>query len=307
VNDSVMVHVQNLFDDLGFTARGLFLTNRAVEKLTNTTDSVLKGLDSRVAGEVSALQHDIIAVARSMVRTTQTLQDHELKTLTDMHAMRDELEADMGILINKVTASIQAVMSQVDTKMQRMEHLGSIQNEVPSTQDYASRSTFVRWGRSVCPGTAELVYSGVTGGGANTDSGASSSVLCLPTNPILEDLPGIPVEHTDLEGAEFTVNHQTHQDVMCAVCHSPQPTTIMVPATNKCQTGWSLQYSGYLMGGKAGNDYVCVDSSLEGRMHSSGTFNEGLMLFYTLAKCGGSLPCNAYQDGQAVTCVVCSK
>nr|KAG5709897.1 hypothetical protein BaRGS_029939 [Batillaria attramentaria] len=44
----------------------------------------------------------------------------------------------------------------------------------------------------------------------------------------------------------------------------------MIPAANNCSTGWTLEYSGFLMAGRpdagrVSSEYICVDSQLEDR------------------------------------------
>jgi hypothetical protein len=83
----------------------------------------------------------------------------------------------------------------------------------------------------------------------------------------------------------------------------------MVPATNVCSPGWTLQYSGYLMAGgrnhPAASEFICVDSALQASMHGNAN-EDGKLLYYTFTVCG-SLPCDPYANDATVTCAVCSK
>ena len=46
------------------------------------------------------------------------------------------------------------------------------------------RSTYVRWGRTECPGNrTEMVYRGFAGG-ARHDKGGAANYVCLPEEPI---------------------------------------------------------------------------------------------------------------------------
>nr|KAG5687559.1 hypothetical protein BaRGS_023115 [Batillaria attramentaria] len=116
---------------------------------------------------------------------------------------------------------------------------------------------------------------------------------------------------TLLFGAEYEVGPEPQKqlDAECAVCVSPRPLTVMVPATNTCHPGWTVEYTGYIMAGyhghEAATEFVCVDAALDGRF-GSGADNNGHLFYYTVGKCG-SLPCPPYEEGKVITCVVCSK
>ncbi|XP_045169994.2 uncharacterized protein LOC123532596 [Mercenaria mercenaria] len=46
-------------------------------------------------------------------------------------------------------------------------------------------NTYVRWGRTQCPGNGtEMVYKGYAGGGRYNKQGAASNYLCLPEEPV---------------------------------------------------------------------------------------------------------------------------
>nr|KAG5706510.1 hypothetical protein BaRGS_028681 [Batillaria attramentaria] len=76
----------------------------------------------------------------------------------------------------------------------------------------------------------------------------------------------------------------------------------MVPATNTCHPGWTVEYTGYLMAGKddhaAGTEFICMDTLRRGRIGSNSDHN-GKLFYYVLSKCG-SLPCPPYEDGKVL-------
>ena len=77
----------------------------------------------------------------------------------------------------------------------------------------------------------------------------------------------------------------------------------------ECASGWTKQYSGYLMADyfnhPSPSEYICVDEAFDGRVGSEDNHN-GRLLYYTMSRCG-SLPCPPYQELKPVSCVVCSK
>jgi hypothetical protein len=118
-----------------------------------------------------------------------------------------------------------------------------------------------------------------------------------------------PPYYAQLYGAEYqTYDNNNHHDPLCSVCRTSHATTIMIPGTNVCSSGWTKQYDGFLMAdsiGDSSSEFVCVDTLMESRAGSGDDLN-GALFYYTFTHCG-SLPCGPYQDTRVVTCVVCSK
>ena len=197
-------------------------------------------------------------------------------------------------------------LGEVVAEVQALKNANSQQDQAIQQ---ASTSTFVRWGRSSCPGSAELVYSGIAGGGWYDSSGSTTTAFCLPLNPSLATQSSKPGEYDSMYGAEYQTEHHHYQtDPVCAVCRTHRPTTIMMPATNVCESGWTLEYSGYVMGshpGYAGHEAVCMDSSFESRAGSS--HNDNGFLFFLMYTSCGSLPCPPYEADKLVICAMCSK
>ena len=216
----------------------------------------------------------------------ETVVLHLSQQLTDTNANVDSLKAQL-------TADIQSLR---DTNLRQ-------DNDIREAQT----STFTRWGSSHCTNASDLVYSGVVGGSDFRQTGAATDYLCLTLSPV----PGGGNIWTGsyLFGAEYqTGESHYNKDVVCSVCRSRLPTTVMIPGTNVCTQGWRLQYSGYLMAGyhghSAGSEFICVDSILENRPASSENY-DGKLLYGVSAMCG-SLPCEPYVNGTRVTCAVCS-
>ncbi|KAH3779879.1 hypothetical protein DPMN_157687 [Dreissena polymorpha] len=83
----------------------------------------------------------------------------------------------------------------------------------------------------------------------------------------------------------------------------------MVPAKLTCFSGWTMEYSGYLVAGsalhEAATEYICLDGKPE-MVPGKGENHNGKLMYLTEARCG-SLPCPPYVNGRELTCVVCSR
>ena len=264
--------------------------------------------------------HDEIARLNSACHPDRTVVEEEQR-FTDGSANYDSDVTDDRRLHSR-SDDISATEIVVDQMSQRLDALGAeveALKTVNSQQDVAiheaATSTFVRWGSSQCPSTAELVYSGFVGGShVYNSAGSSTSVLCLPLNPVLltRSLPPHIAELGASEYQTYNVFDQHHnRDPVCAVCRTRRPTTVMLPATNVCEDGWTLEYSGYLMGSStqyaAGHQSVCMDSSLEENAGSAANTN-AVLFYFTFTQCSSTgLPCPPYEDRRLVTCCVCSK
>lgn len=195
-------------------------------------------------------------------------------------------------------------LSQIRAELARIERLAT-------QSSGAGGSVYVRWGGRKCPDSAETLYSGVIGGSFYTHVGAAANALCLPLNPVYDGHPLPRETPMELHGAEYQVSPESkyQQDPLCAVCVSPRPHTVMIPATNTCHPGWTVEYTGYLMAGEhispAASEFICMDANMDARVDSQDSRN-GYLFYYTVGKCG-SLPCPPYEDNKIITCVVCSK
>ena len=84
----------------------------------------------------------------------------------------------------------------------------------------------------------------------------------------------------------------------------------MIPGTNACSQGWTLEYSGYIMADNhnhtGSSQFICVDSTRGHYAHSTQSADNQNVILYTHAKCG-ALPCPPYVQERIVTCAVCTK
>ena len=277
------------------------------------------------AQDVSKMGQNINEVTAEVQPLKNVLQmGQNLSHVTrEVQSLKNALEPEVNQMsqnLSDVTAEVQSLKNILEPEVNQMsQRLSEVAAEVQSLKNansqqdqaiqQAGTSTFVRWGRSVCPSSTELVYTGVAGGAWYDDGGSTTTAFCLPMNPVLASQHK-PSEYDWMCGAEYQTNNRHHQkDPVCAVCRTPRPTTIMVPATNVSEDGWTLEYSGYLMGSNpkdpASHEAVCMDTAFE-NIPGSGANQNGLLFYFMFTYCG-SLPCPPYQGNQLVTCAVCSK
>ncbi|KAI8520758.1 hypothetical protein Bbelb_005120 [Branchiostoma belcheri] len=117
-----------------------------------------------------------------------------------------------------------------------------------------------------------------------------------------------------LAGAEFQTNQHGplldlyNTDALCAVCLVPRATALMIPAKMTCPSGWTREYSGYLMTEKYTHhraDFICVDEGAEGESGTEANDN-GALIYHVEGRCNYNMHCPPYVNGRELTCVVCS-
>ncbi|XP_071123906.1 short-chain collagen C4-like [Mytilus edulis] len=182
----------------------------------------------------------------------------------------------------------------------------------------ASSESYVRWGRTSCPGGASLVYDGCAAGNAFNKRGSGTNFLCLPRNPEFKKYRSgmdtysgriFSVEYEIIKDKPYSKKFH-NQDMPCAVCLTRKRSTVlMVPGKINCHRGWHKEISGYLMSEISTNqwsqsEYICVDESLESL--PGGRANTNHAVVYPVETVCGSLKCPPYENGKELTCVVCS-
>ncbi|XP_078372882.1 uncharacterized protein LOC144656532 isoform X2 [Oculina patagonica] len=184
-------------------------------------------------------------------------------------------------------------------------------------QDGKSGVQYVRWGRTTCPGGAQLVYKGIMGGEHFTHQGGGVNYLCLPHNPKYDRYKNGWQNSGYVYGTEYQVSDNdifkknVHDyEAPCAVCFAKsRGSMLMIPARNDCPSGWTEEYHGYLMTGYYGHakgyDFICVDQYAEYVAGTKANKN-GALLYPVQGRCG-SLPCGPYVAGREFTCAVCTK
>ena len=119
--------------------------------------------------------------------------------------------------------------------------------------------TYIRWEKTSClsiTGTS-LIYNGRVAKSFYSQAGGGANCQCLPNNPeyggyvpgVLNDSPIYGVEYEIYGRSPFLSQSALHDDnVPCAVCHvSTRSAVLMIPAWRHCPSGWTVQYTGYLM------------------------------------------------------------
>ena len=201
---------------------------------------------------------------------------------------------------------------------------GSLKSTSSATKDMKGKrnggTVYVRWGHDECPSTAQLVYSGRTGGPKWDHSGSGSNPQCLPLDPnFLTPITGNQRYRAYMYGAEYQTytdsNSRVHgrhdTDIPCAVCHVSNRTAVyMVPAKYTCPTGWTREYYGYLMSSRHHyshyrTQFTCMDTTLKSVVGSSADQNS-LGFYFVEGRCG-SLPCPPYDNTRELSCAVCTK
>ncbi|XP_025079872.1 short-chain collagen C4-like isoform X1 [Pomacea canaliculata] len=222
----------------------------------------------------------------------------------------DSVELQVNILDLATKEDLDELRSWATGRLAALvTELQTVTSQLQSALPLSSSSLYTRWGSKTCSNTSTQVYKGVIGGGNHAASGSAVNALCLTLNPVY-DGHNPTTYSSNLYGMEYetTPEEKQDQDGVCSVCRVHRSTTLMIPGTNVCPNGWTLEYSGYLMAGydshPASSEYICVDKKQDARYGSNADYN-GKLFYYTVGSCG-SLPCPPYVQGKVVTCVVCS-
>ena len=178
---------------------------------------------------------------------------------------------------------------------------------------------YTRWGKTICPGSADLVYSGFAAKSRATETGGGINFQCLPsTNPdYLDYAVGNQVHRAKIYGVEYEVWEsdgplravQFH-GVPCAVCFtSLRGASLMIPAKTVCPNGWTREYYGYLMAERSAHvspsTYECIDMDPDS-LPATGANLLGGIFMHVETPCLTHL-CPPYKEGMELTCVVCTK
>ena len=174
----------------------------------------------------------------------------------------------------------------------------------------SGRVVYTRWGKSSCPRSATLLYSGKVGGSL-AGRGGAANFLCMPSSPeyTLESRGG-EQGHNYVYGTEYQrpVIGRSNRNIPCAVCQvKEQESMLMIPARVTCPGEWQRQYYGYLMSGNDNQQrttYECFDKDLES-IPGSGRNEQGATVYHVEANCSG-MDCPPYDSHKELNCVVCT-
>ena len=177
-------------------------------------------------------------------------------------------------------------------------------------------ATYVRWGRTRCPnitGTS-LVYNGRAAMSYYNKEGGGSNYQCLPNIPYYREYtPGVQ-DHSPIYGVEYEIDAGgpfsllNEHNVPCVVCYVTRSAVLMIPAWDRCPSGWTIEYTGYLMSTRYTQTkatFECVDMNAESIPGSHANTNGG-KFYHVEADCNG-LPCAPYDPQKELTCAVCTK
>jgi len=235
----------------------------------------------------------------------------------------DDFTDDMTCFQNGTTADADQVNTNFKALLDKIQELqaqidaGGGADPVPS----GAATTYIRWGRTVCPGSASVVYTGYAAGGHYT-YGGNSNTVCLTDTPIFNDayvndgnqdgalLYGTEYQTSVMGIAQFNSLHD--HEAPCVTCLQQASTSLMIPGTRNCPAGWNREYEGFLMGQnykQSSSDLVCVDMAPETirDINSSPANNNGNLWYPTEAQCNGTLPCPPYVHNRELSCVVCTR
>ncbi|XP_076454629.1 uncharacterized protein LOC143289519 [Babylonia areolata] len=297
---------------------------KGLEALRSDLDQQLQKHESRLDQVVNNFLFDVDSADSKDSPTPEysnlTDLEHRLTSmqtgLAGLADLRADLDTKVGDLDRRVkdmesqraaeAANSSQAMHVLEVSMNDLqEAMGSQLQKLQQDNADSGGSTYVRWGRTGCPDSAELVYSGVVGGSSYDTDGGAANRLCLTLTPQAGNVTGA---RTYIYGAEYKFSEHHDLDVVCALCRSPLPSTIMVPGTQTCPKGWRRQYAGHLTAGmvghRAASQYLCLDGRPESRPGSQENRN-GALFYYVFTECG-SLPCPPYYN-MYVSCVVCSR
>ena len=321
--NEVTAEVQSLKNSLEPEVNQMSQNLSHVTREVQSVKNILEPEINQMSQNLSEVTAEVQSLKNTLEPEVNQISQHLSDVTAEVQFLKNTLEPEVNQMsqnLSEVTAEVQSLKTTLEPEVNQMSQtLSEVTAEVQSMKNansqqdqaiqQAGTSTFVRWGRSVCPSSTELVYSGVAGGAWYDDGGSTTTAFCLPLNPVLASHYK-PSEYDWMCGAEYQTDHHSYQrDPVCSVCRTPRPTTIMVPATKVCEDGWTLEYSGYLMGSNpkdpASHEAVCMDTAFENRP-GSGANQNGLLFYFMFTYCG-SLPCPPYQGNKLVTCAVCSK
>ena len=223
----------------------------------------------------------------------------------------DELKGAKAEFRQLLQNDREAWKAEIETLKTKTESIETINKQADFSQVY------IRWGRTVCPGDALLIYHGYAAGSLHTHTGGAADTQCLPRYPQWGNAhPGKSGSYlygaeyqTGTDGSKSIFGKNIHdQDVPCAVCEVKGRTTLrMFPARTSCYKGWHFEYKGYMMTTKYSHrraNVKCVDANPEVILGQGRDSNGDLFYFMEAA---GQLPTYTYTREKELTCVVCTK
>lgn len=167
------------------------------------------------------------------------------------------------------------------------------------------------------------IFAGFIGGSHHNHLGGGSNFLCMPKFPAYSNKSDAspkqdrsfiyPVEYEIYSGIFETKitgrRSLSYYDAICAVCRvQGRGSVLMIPGLNTCPSGWTKEYSGYLMAPKKElhrAEYICVDEKPNLDAGTQGTNRKAGYLNFVDTNCD-ALKCPPYKKDLELSCVVCS-
>ena len=179
--------------------------------------------------------------------------------------------------------------------------------------------SYIRWGRTSCPtghGT-EYVYDGITAGSHYTHTGGGSNYICLVKDPKYppqaNTTSGNWINGTEYKTYRGALRRVADHNAPCVACHvTTRSAQLMIPGTDQCPGGWTLEYAGWLVSEdsfhKGRTMYVCLDKDAEVLPCEQAHFDSALM-YHAVVSCHGryGIPCPPYVHQKDLACAVCTK
>lgn len=165
-------------------------------------------------------------------------------------------------------------------------------------------------------------------------AGGGVNFQCLPADPQYSVSAPASVPYNGLRRVSYDIHFapkmfgsasMNQHSIPCAVCETLQRVTkLMVPAMTRCPTAdWTMEYRGYIMSAAEhfssdefvkdvyhSTTYECIDEKAESLTGKPQSDFSGMSMFPVRGQCSGSgalASCPPYQEGKALSCVVCSK
>ena len=178
---------------------------------------------------------------------------------------------------------------------------------------------YIRWGRTTCPtvhGT-EYVYDGITAGSWYTHTGGGSNYICLVKDPKYPPQAATSstnwIYGTEYETGGSALSRVNQHNAPCAACHvTTRSAQLMIPGTDQCPGGWTLEYAGWLVSGhyshKGRTMFVCLDKDAE-VLRGEEASTDGAVMYHAVVGCYGryGIPCPPYVNQKDLACAVCTK
>ena len=163
----------------------------------------------------------------------------------------------------------------------------------------------------------EYVYNGITAGSWYQHTGGGSNYICLVKDPKYPPQATTSssnwIHGTEYETGGSALHRVNQHNAPCVACHvTTRSAQLMVPGTDQCPGGWTLEYAGWLVSehfrNKGRTMYVCLDKDAEVLTGEEAT-THGALMYHAVADCNSryGIPCPPYVNKKDLACAVCTK